>query len=118
VLVAALTVLWLSGESDRHMKWEIASAQTETLAAKIAQFKDDTGRLPASLEELVQANSNPRWLGPYAKQSSLKDPWGVPFHYRAIPSTGRFVLFTLGKDGQVGGTGDNADIQAQPSPER
>ena len=42
------------------------------------------------------------------------DPWGRPYHYaseeklRTEPI--EYSLFTLGKDGKEGGTGDDADI--------
>ena len=40
-----------------------------------------------------------------------KDPWGNEYVYTIPGEEGReYDLSSLGADGQVGGTGDNADI--------
>jgi general secretion pathway protein G len=38
------------------------------------------------------------------------DPWGRAYVYRVLGQKGEFDLFSLGKDGQPGGSGENADI--------
>ncbi|WP_300622323.1 type II secretion system protein GspG, partial [Dokdonella sp.] len=47
--------------------------------------------------------------GPYAKQSDLKDPFGHAFQYKSPGEHGDFDIVFLGKDGQSGGDGVNAD---------
>jgi general secretion pathway protein G len=37
------------------------------------------------------------------------DPWGREYIYKAPGQHGDFDLLSLGKDGQPGGDGDNAD---------
>lgn len=90
----------------------LAKSQIQTLASKVESFQMDTGRLPTSLGELVTQPGNASgWLGPYAKESELKDPWGHEIQYRA-PGEGRdFDLVSLGKDGKPGGDSVDADIQ-------
>ncbi|RPE79562.1 type II secretion system major pseudopilin GspG [Vulcaniibacterium tengchongense] len=99
------------GGKDRG-DYNLAKAQVQTLAGKIESFQMDTGRLPASLEELVtQPADTAGWLGPYAKATELKDPWGHPVEYRAPGQSGPFDLVILGKDGKPGGTSVDADIK-------
>jgi len=39
---------------------------------------------------------------------SIKDPWGVYYRYEKQQS-GRYKIYTLGKDGKIGGSGENRD---------
>lgn len=99
------------GGADRA-KANLAKSQVMTLAQKVESFQMDTGRLPGELEELVSEPGNaPGWLGPYAKQAELSDPWGHPVVYRTPGETGAFDLVILGKDGQVGGSSVDSDIR-------
>ncbi|MGD9021674.1 MAG: type II secretion system protein GspG, partial [Lysobacterales bacterium] len=52
------------------------------------------------------------WNGPYIKNSLLKDPWNRPYVYRAPGEHGDYDISSLGADGQVGGDGNNADINS------
>jgi general secretion pathway protein G len=38
------------------------------------------------------------------------DPWGRPYQYRSPGEHGDFDIFSLGRDGAPGGSGDAADI--------
>jgi general secretion pathway protein G len=38
------------------------------------------------------------------------DPWGHPYQYRVPGQRGEFELFSYGRDGKSGGTGEDADI--------
>jgi general secretion pathway protein G len=40
----------------------------------------------------------------------LIDPWGRPYEYRFPGKKGQPEIFTLGKDGAPGGTGEDQDI--------
>lgn len=99
------------GAND-NAKFKLAKTQVQTLAGKVESFQMDTGRLPGSLEELVKAPSDASgWLGPYVKESDLKDPWGHAIEYRS-PGEGRdFDVVILGKDGKPGGTSVDGDIK-------
>jgi general secretion pathway protein G len=89
----------------------LAKSQVQTIAQKVDQFQMDTGRLPASLDELVTAPGDATgWLGPYYKAGDLRDPWGTPFEYRTPGSNGDFDLKSLGADKKAGGTSVDADI--------
>jgi type II secretion system protein G len=60
---------------------------------------------------MAQPTGEARWQGPYLKKSVPNDPWGNAYQYRQPGEHGEFDLFSLGKDGQPGGTGEAADIQ-------
>lgn len=109
--IVAFAASRILGGGDRA-KVKLAQAQVQTLAEKVQQFQMDTGALPADLNALVAAPSGVAgWLGPYAKQGDLNDPWMHPMQYKA-PGEGRpFDIVSLGADGQPGGDSVNADIR-------
>ncbi len=99
------------GGADRG-KANLAKSQIQTLAGKVENYQLDTGSLPSKLEDLVvQPGNATGWLGPYAKEAELKDPWGHAIEYRAPGDNKPFDLVSLGKDGQPGGESFNADIK-------
>ena len=107
--IVAFAATRILGGGDRA-KVNLAKAQVQTLAEKVGQFQQDTGALPGSLDELVKSSAT-GWLGPYAKDSELKDPWNHPYTY-AMPGDGKpFDLASLGADGQAGGDSVDADIK-------
>ena len=54
--------------------------------------------------------SLPEQFVTYLGKAVPRDPWGQPYQYRAPGEHGEFDLFSLGRDGQPGGTGEAADI--------
>lgn len=109
--IVAFAASRILGGGDRA-KVKLAQAQLQTLAEKVQQFQMDTGALPADLNALVAAPAGVAgWLGPYAKQGDLKDPWMRPVQYK-LPGEGRaFDLVSLGADGQPGGDSVDADLR-------
>jgi general secretion pathway protein G len=91
-----------------------AKAQIEALAKAMDTFRLDVGRYPTSDEGLnalsVQPDSAKGWNGPYLKKGVPPDPWGRPYPYTFPVGNGDFQIQSLGKDGQRGGTAENADI--------
>jgi general secretion pathway protein G len=64
-----------------------------------------------TLDALVVKPANEsNWTGPYLKKAVPNDPWGRPYVYRVPGSKGDFDLYSLGKDGKPGGSGEDADI--------
>ena len=107
--IVAFAATRILGGGDRA-KVNLAKAQVQTLAEKLQQYEQDTGSLPGTLQELVQSGAG-GWLGPYAKEAELKDPWNRAWVY-VMPGDGKpFDLRSLGKDGQPGGDSVDADIQ-------
>ena len=109
--IVAFAASRILGGGDRA-KVNLAKAQVQTLADKIQQYEGDTGSLPGSLGDLVKSPGGASgWLGPYAKDVEMKDPWNHPYVY-TVPGDGKpFDLVSLGADGQTGGDSVNADIR-------
>jgi len=92
-----------------------AKAQIDALDKALDQYRLDTGHYPATeagLASLVARPPNePRWSGPYLRKTVPPDPWGRAYVYR-IPGTqgADYDLLSYGKDGQPGGSGEDADL--------
>src|SRR5882672_327923 len=95
---------------------KLARAQIEELDKALDTFRIDVGHHPTTEEGLQglveQPNAEPNWAGPYLKKKDVpKDPWGRPYVYQQPGTHGSdFDLFSYGKDGRPGGTGEDADI--------
>jgi general secretion pathway protein G len=93
-----------------------AKAQIDALEKALDQYRLDTGGYPAGelgLNALLaRPNNEPKWAGPYLKKALPPDPWGRPYVYR-LGENGGVAIISYGKDGQPGGTGENADISNQ-----
>lgn len=91
-----------------------ARAQIDALEKALDQYRLDTGHYPTTEQGLAALNTRPsdepRWDGPYLKKSVPPDPWGRPYLYLQPGEHGEFDLFSHGKDGQPGGTGEGADV--------
>jgi general secretion pathway protein G len=91
-----------------------AMAQIDALSKALDQFRIDTGRYPSTEQGLdalyTQPNNTPRWEGPYLKKAVPLDPWGKPYRYKEPGDHGDYDLFSYGKDGEPGGTGDAVDV--------
>ena len=91
-----------------------AKAQMDALEKALDQYRLDTGHYPSTelgLNALLQRPaSEPKWAGPYLRRDVPLDPWGKPYVYKMPGEKGDFDLLSYGKDGQPGGTGENADL--------
>jgi len=100
-------------------KEKIAHQSIERLAGVLDIYKLDVGTYPTSDQGLQALISRPqgteRWNGPYLKGDKLpEDPWGHPFVYR-FPSQRQgheYDLYSLGPNGQGGGSGSTGDSAA------
>jgi general secretion pathway protein G len=87
-------------------KWKAGTIQVKKLAGSVEQYQMSVGSYPSSLEDLTKRDG----LGPYAKDTDLKDPFGNPFVYKKPGDAGRdFDIIFLGKDGKAGGDSTNKD---------
>jgi general secretion pathway protein G len=91
-----------------------AKAQLDALEKALDAYRLDTGRYPSAelgLEGLMTKPQNePKWNGPYLRKAVPNDPWGRPYLYKIPGERGEFDLTSYGKDGQPGGTGEDADL--------
>lgn len=93
---------------------KVTRAQINALEKALDQYRLDTGHYPSSEQGLTSLFTKPsnetRWDGPYLKKAVPLDPWGNPYQYKSPGEHGEIDLYSFGKDGQPGGTGDMADI--------
>lgn len=91
-----------------------ASAQIDALSKALDQYRLDTGHYPTTEEGLAALNQSPanegKWAGPYLKKAVPLDPWGGTYQYKMPGENAEYDLWSLGKDGRQGGTGESADI--------
>ena len=93
---------------------QVTRAQIDALDKALDQYRLDTRRYPTTeqgLQALVTKPANEtNWNGPYLKKAVPNDPWGRPYVYRNPGQKGDFDLISYGRDGQPGGSGEDADI--------
>ena len=92
----------------------VAKAQIDALEKALDQYRLDTGHYPSpelGLRALLERPLNePKWAGPYLRKEVPLDPWGKPYLYRIPGTRAEFEVISLGRDGQPGGSGEDADI--------
>ena len=92
----------------------VAKAQLDALEKALDQYRLDVGRYPdqeLGLKALVTKPANEaKWSGPYLRKDIPLDPWGRAYVYKFPGEKSEYDLLSLGKDGQPGGTGENADL--------
>jgi general secretion pathway protein G len=96
-------------------KLAAAKAQIELLGQGLDQFRLDVGRYPTSQEGLQALAEDPgieKWDGPYLKKKVPDDPWGRPYYYQQPGDNGEYDLLSYGRDGTIGGEGEDADVMS------
>lgn len=100
-------------------------AQIESLVLALNAYRLDNDAFPTTDQGLAALRTLPgsepprNWRGPYIQRVVPNDPWGRPFVYA---SPGReeqasaFELYSLGRDGEVGGEGEDADVTSWGGP--
>lgn len=93
---------------------QVARAQIDALEKALDQYRIDTRRYPTTeqgLKVLIERPANDaQWSGPYLRKAVPLDPWGHPYIYRIPGTRGDYDIVSYGRDGQPGGTGEDADI--------
>ena len=93
---------------------KVVQAQIDAFSKALDQYRLDTGHYPSTAQGLnalvSKPNSEPKWDGSYLKKALPPDPWGHAYQYRQPGEHGEYDLFSYGRDGQSGGSGEDADI--------
>jgi general secretion pathway protein G len=119
ILASLLAPSLFRNVSDARVAATKANLSTLTLA--LESYAMAGGRYPTTSQGLDALVSRPTtapapvdWRGPYVRGSIPVDPWGRPFVYRSpgIENTESYDLLSLGRDGTVGGLGEDADVAA------
>ncbi len=100
-------------------KVSAARAQIELFALALDQYRLDNDFYPGTTQGLAALRERPsgepearNWRGPYLRKAIPLDPWGRPYTYKSPGDVNResYDLLSLGRDGQLGGTGEDADV--------
>jgi len=94
-------------------KQSAAKAQIELLGQALDQYRLDVGSYPSTQEGLQALMTNPgveNWDGPYLKKNLPLDSWGKPYLYQQPGGHGEYDLSSYGRDGKVGGEGEDKDV--------
>lgn len=91
-----------------------AQAQINALEKALDHYRLDVGRYPSTEQGLKALVERPqgeaKWQGPYLQKAIPLDPWGRAYQYKSPGEHGEFDLWSFGKDGQPGGSGEGADV--------
>ncbi|MDO8294087.1 MAG: type II secretion system major pseudopilin GspG [Gallionella sp.] len=91
-----------------------ARAQIDALEKALDQYRLEVGHYPSTEQGLAALNERPsgeaKWSGPYLKKAVPMDPWSHEYLYKMPGEHGEYDLFSYGKDGQSGGSGEAEDI--------
>lgn len=117
-LLVALVAPRLTGNLEKS-KVTVTKTQIANLSTSIEQFYLEVGRYPSQeegLEALVerpQSVPEEKWNGPYTEKDVLpRDGWDRPFEYDPPndENHNRYIVRSLGADGQPGGEKTNSDL--------
>lgn len=120
VIIIGLLATIVSVNVMRYLsksKVETCKAQLKSLSQALELYKLDNGVYPTTdqgLKSLVEKPTSgkiPKNWKPYLTSKKIpKDPWGNEYYYTSDGS--EYTLKCLGADGEAGGEGENADIDA------
>lgn len=118
MVILGLMALFVAPQAIKFLggaKTDSAEIQVSQISTVLDLYRLEVGRYPSDGEGLDALIERPtdaaNWNGPYVKKAeSLIDPWGRPYIYRYPGKSGDFDLYSLGADGQEGGTGEDQDV--------
>jgi len=95
----------------------MAKAQIGSFEKALDTYRLDVGRYPTTEEGMnallvAPPTAGAKWNGPYLPKVP-SDPWGRAYQYKAPGAKADFEITSLGRDGQPGGSGDDADVVSQ-----
>lgn len=108
-------------------KMSAARSQIDVFVLALNSYRLDNDAFPPTeqgLEALrtvpTGGQQAPNWRGPYLTRVVPPDPWGKPYVYLAPgrENPASFDLYTLGRDGRIGGVGEDADVTSWGGPIR
>jgi general secretion pathway protein G len=116
--IIALLVALIAPQVIRYLgdaRSGTARAQIKNIESALELYYLDTGTYPNAQNGLIALVKAPaddvNWKGPYLKQETgLADPWKKPYIYSNPGRAATYEVMSFGRDGQPGGTGEDADI--------
>ena len=125
-LLAALVGPRILGRVS-EAKSAAARTQIELLGLALDNYRLDNGSYPTTEQGLAALQVIPtrdpiplNWRGPYLRKAVPLDPWGRAYLYKSPGDVNPqgYDLLTYGRDGQPGGSGEDADITSWESARR
>ncbi len=100
--ILAAVVVGNFGQHGDNARIKATRASIAAIDTQIGIYQLDTGRYPASLDNLLTSSGEPNWNGPYLRggRDAIADAWGTPFSYRQ--ESGSYKIISAGKDLQMG----------------
>lgn len=105
--ILAAVVVGNFGKHGETARIKATRASIATVCTQVDIYQLDTGRYPASLDNLISGSGEANWNGPYIRggKEALVDAWGTPLSFKSS-SDGSYKVISGGPDGQVG-SGDD-----------
>lgn len=111
MLAGAVTLLVTKHAEDaKHVK---AESEITVLKSAIETYRLKIGEYPPNLDALRnQPSGVDKWTEPFIDRAIINDPWGNPYGYLVPGEKNKqsYDLYTYGKDGKEGGSGNDADV--------
>lgn len=116
-MVVLVIIGLLAGAVGVGVRTYLVRARQDTARMEIATITDAVeayyavyGQYPSNEQGLaVLSEPSEKLVEPLLKQKPI-DPWDRPYQYNQPGREGAFEVFSLGADGQEGGTGEDRDI--------
>ncbi len=115
VMMATLIGLVANSVGNSRLKGQVQETKIRMgkLKMKMDEFNLDLGYYPSSLDDLVNDNNDPNWMGYKLKEKDLRDAWGEKFKYSNPGQHDEdYSLVSYGKDKSPGGTKFDKDINS------
>jgi general secretion pathway protein G len=117
-LLAAVVVPRIVGRTDEARR-TTAEIGIKNIEGALHLFKLDNGFYPSTEQGLEALVTQPtigqiprNWREGGYLPKVPKDPWGYEFIYLSPGKNGEFDVVSYGGDGELGGTGNNADVES------
>jgi len=117
VILGILAAMVVPRIMDRPDQARIIKAKQDirVLQSTLDLYKLDNFRYPTTDQGLEALQNKPNPEPPHWREGGYldrppKDPWGQPYQYLSPGQHGAVDIYSLGADGQPGGSGVDADI--------
>ncbi|HKJ22828.1 MAG TPA: type II secretion system major pseudopilin GspG [Gammaproteobacteria bacterium] len=116
VILGILAAIIVPNIMSKPGEARIAKAKTDirTIEQALSMYKLDNGSYPTTDQGLQALVQKPSGATNYREGGYLprlpKDPWGRQYQYLDPGVHGAIDIYTLGRDGQQGGKGEDADV--------
>jgi general secretion pathway protein G len=123
VILCCSGLFWLESrprvnahQSDAHFRWK-ARADIAAISEAITRYAlDHEGLYPENLGALIEEDAQGFT---YLDIDTIpKDPWGTEYvYFPPRPGAQDFRVISLGRDGLLGGEGEDADVEGPRTPD-